>query len=76
MSDQGKWLNEILDVLGLPQDTAHRDYTRELVERCASLEQSYRALQSRMTSRQRSRICKGLLISVRTAARMSSLGLD
>jgi len=45
-------LSEILDVLGLPQDTAHRDYTRELVERCASLEQIYRPLQSRMTSRQ------------------------
>jgi hypothetical protein len=52
MSDQERWLNEILDVLGLPQDTAHRDYTRELVERCASLEQIYKALQSRMTSRQ------------------------
>jgi hypothetical protein len=33
--------NEILDILGLPRDTAYRDYTRELVERDASLEQIY-----------------------------------
>src|SRR6267378_3528170 len=30
MSDQERWLNEILDILGLPRDTAYRDYTREL----------------------------------------------
>jgi hypothetical protein len=27
MSDQERWLNEILDILGLPRDTAYRDYT-------------------------------------------------
>jgi hypothetical protein len=52
MSDQERWLSEILDILGLPQDTAHRDYTRELVERCASPEQIYRALQFKTTSHQ------------------------
>ena len=41
MSDQERWLNEILDILGLPRDTAYRDYTRELAERGASLEQIY-----------------------------------
>jgi hypothetical protein len=41
MSDQERWLNEILDILGL-RDTAYRDYTRELAERGASLEQIYR----------------------------------
>jgi len=48
MSDQERWLNEILDILGLPRDTAYRDYTRELVEQGASLEQIYGSLQSRM----------------------------
>jgi hypothetical protein len=51
MSDQERWLNEILDILGLPQDTTHRDYTRELVERGASLEQIYGTLLSRMNPR-------------------------
>jgi hypothetical protein len=48
MSDQERWLNEILDILGLPLDTAYRDYARELVEQGASLEQIYGSLQSRM----------------------------
>ena len=52
MSDQERWLNEILDILGLPRDTAHRDYARELVEHGASLEQIYGSLQSRMNSKQ------------------------
>jgi hypothetical protein len=51
MSDQERWLNEILDILGLPPDTAYRDYTRELVERGATLEQIYRTLRSRMDPR-------------------------
>jgi len=51
MSDQERWLNEILDILGLPHDTAYRDYTRDLVERGASLEQIYRTLRSRINSR-------------------------
>jgi hypothetical protein len=38
MSDQERWLNEILDILGLPRDTAYRDYARELVEQGAPLE--------------------------------------
>jgi hypothetical protein len=51
MSDQERWLNEILDILGLPRDTGHRDYTRELIERSTSVEQIYRSLRSRMDSR-------------------------
>ena len=51
MSDQERWLNEILDILGLPRDTAYRDYTRELAERGASLEQIYGTLRSRMNAR-------------------------
>jgi hypothetical protein len=51
MSDQERWLNEILDILGLPRDTAYRDSTRELIERGASLEQIFRTLLSRMSSR-------------------------
>src|SRR5262249_26513062 len=51
MSDQERWLNEILDILGLPRDTAYRDFTRELVERGAALEQIYGTLRSRMNSR-------------------------
>jgi len=51
VSDQERWLNEILDILGLPRDTAYRDFARELVERGASLQQIYGALQSRMNSR-------------------------
>jgi hypothetical protein len=51
MSDQKRWLNEILDILGLPRDTAYRDYTRELIERSTSVEQIYRTLRSRMDSR-------------------------
>jgi hypothetical protein len=51
MSDQERWLNEILDILGLPRDTAYRDYARELVEQGASLEQIYGTLRSRMNSR-------------------------
>ena len=50
MSDQERRLNEVLDILGLPRDTAYRDYARELVERGASLEQIYGTLQSRMNS--------------------------
>ena len=52
MSDQERWLNEILDILGLPRDTAYRDYARELVEQGASLEQVYGSLQLRMNSKQ------------------------
>jgi hypothetical protein len=51
MSDQERWLNEILDILGLPRDTAYRDYTRDLVERGASLERIYGTLRSRMNPR-------------------------
>jgi hypothetical protein len=51
MSDQERWLNEILDILGLPRDTAYRDCARELVEQGASLEQIYGTLRSRMNSR-------------------------
>jgi hypothetical protein len=51
MSDQERWLNEVLDILGLPRDTAYRDYARELVERGASLEQIYGTLQMRMNSK-------------------------
>ena len=51
MSDQERWLNEILDILGLPRDTAYRDYARELVEQGASLEQIYGTLQMRMNSK-------------------------
>jgi hypothetical protein len=51
MSDQERWLNEILDILGLLRDTAYRDYTRELAERGASLEQIYGTLRSRMNAR-------------------------
>ena len=51
MSDQERWLNEILDILGLPRDTAYRDYTRELAERGVSLEQIYGTLRSRMNAR-------------------------
>ena len=51
MSDQERWLNEILDILGLPRDTAYRDFTRELVQRGASLEQIYGTLRLRMNSR-------------------------
>jgi hypothetical protein len=32
MPDQERWLNEILDILGLPRDTAYRDYTRQLAD--------------------------------------------
>ena len=42
---------EILDILGLLRDTAYRDYTRELSERGASLEQIYGTLRSRMNAR-------------------------
>jgi hypothetical protein len=52
MSDQERWLNDILDILGLPRDTAYRDYARELVEQGAPLEQIYGSLQSRMNSKQ------------------------
>jgi ATP-dependent exoDNAse (exonuclease V) beta subunit len=31
MSDQERWLNEILDILGLPRDTAYRDNTATLL---------------------------------------------
>jgi hypothetical protein len=41
MSDQERRLNEVLDILGLPRDTAYRDYARELVERGASLNAAY-----------------------------------
>jgi hypothetical protein len=51
MSDQERWLNEILGILGLLRDTAYRDYARELVEQGASLEQIYGTLRSRMNSR-------------------------
>jgi hypothetical protein len=51
MSDQERWLNEILDILGLPRDTAYGGYTRELSERGASLEQIYGTLRSRMNAR-------------------------
>ena len=51
MSDQERWLNEVLDILGLPRDTAYRDYARELVEQGASLEQIYGTLQMRMNSK-------------------------
>jgi hypothetical protein len=50
VSDQERRLNEVLDILGPPRDTAYRDYARELVERGASLEQIYGTLQSRMNS--------------------------
>src|SRR5215831_15029359 len=48
MSDQERWLNEILDILGLPRDTPYRGYTRELIERSTSVEQIYRTLRSRL----------------------------
>jgi hypothetical protein len=51
MSDQERWLNEVLDILGLPRDTAYRDHARELVEQGASLEQIYGTLQMRMNSK-------------------------
>ena len=51
MSDQERWLNEILDILGLRRDTPYRDYTQELVEQGASLEQIYATLRSQMNSR-------------------------
>ena len=51
MSDQERWVNEILDILGLPRDTPYRDYTQQLVERGASLEQIYGTLRSRMNLR-------------------------
>ena len=51
MSDQERWLNKVLDILGLPRDTAYRDYARELVEQGASLEQIYGTLQMRMNSK-------------------------
>jgi hypothetical protein len=51
VSDQERWINEILDILGLPRDTPHREFTRGLVERGASLQQIYGALQSRVNSR-------------------------
>jgi hypothetical protein len=51
MSDQERWLNEVLDILGLPRDTAYRDYARKLVEQGASLEQIYGTLQMRMNSK-------------------------
>jgi hypothetical protein len=47
MSDQERRLNEILDLLGLPRNMPYRDYTRELVERCVSLEKIYGAMQLR-----------------------------
>jgi hypothetical protein len=53
MSDQEKWLNEILDILRLPRDTAYRDYARELVEQGASLEQIYGTLQLQLNSNDR-----------------------
>jgi hypothetical protein len=51
MSDQERWLNEVLDILGLPRDTAYLDYARELVKQGASLEQIYGTLQMRMNSK-------------------------
>ena len=51
MIDQERWLNEVLDILGLPRDTAYRDHARELVEQGASLEQIYGTLQMRMNSK-------------------------
>jgi hypothetical protein len=51
MTDQERWLNEVLDILGLPRDTAYRDYARVLVEQGASLEQIYGTLQMRMNSK-------------------------
>ena len=51
MSDQERWLNEILDILGLPRDTVYRDYTRELIERSTPVEHICRTLRSRMDSR-------------------------
>ena len=51
MSDQERRLNEVLDILGLPRDTAYRDYARELVEQGALLEQIYGTLQMRMNSK-------------------------
>jgi hypothetical protein len=51
MSDQERWLNEILDILGLRRDTPYRDYTQELLEQGASLEQIYATLRSQMNSR-------------------------
>ena len=51
MPDQERWLNEVLDILGLPRDTAYRDHARELVEQGASLEQIYGTLQMRMNSK-------------------------